>query len=264
MPVTLIPGLVSISFRKHTPEEIVKACSEAGLKYVEWGSDVHVPAGNESRARDVRDLCSSAGITPGAYGSYFRLGQGGPDSFRPFARTAEALGAGVIRIWGGTLPSGRLNAAAREALATEARAVCAVAKEHGLTVTLECHSDTITDEYHSAIEFLRAVDRPELRLYWQPSQFHTESYNRDAARAYAPYTVNVHVFTWEVDRRLPLEAGERLWNEVYLPAFSDPALGDRSCGLLLEFMHDDRLETLISAGQTLKDWIARQGAVALS
>ena len=260
MPVTFIPGLVSISFRKHTPEEIVKACADAGLRYIEWGSDVHVPAGNEARAREVRALCASAGIAPGAYGSYFRLGQGGPESFKVFAATAEALGARVIRIWGGTLPSGKLNAAAREALAGEARAVCAVAKEHGLTVTLECHSDTVTDEYHSAIEFLGAVDRPELKLYWQPSQFHTESYNRDAAAAYAPYTVNIHTFTWEVDRRLPLEAGERLWNEVYLPPFRSPALPDRTVGLLLEFMHDDRLETLASAAQTLKGWIRRQEA----
>ena len=66
MPVTFIPGLVSISFRKHTPEEIVKACADAGLRYIEWGSDVHVPAGNEARAREVRALCASAGIDPGA------------------------------------------------------------------------------------------------------------------------------------------------------------------------------------------------------
>ena len=36
-------GLVSISFRENSPEEIVKACVAAGLRYIEWGSDVHAP-----------------------------------------------------------------------------------------------------------------------------------------------------------------------------------------------------------------------------
>ena len=34
-------GLCSISFRKHTPEEILRAMKEVGLSVIEWGSDVH-------------------------------------------------------------------------------------------------------------------------------------------------------------------------------------------------------------------------------
>ena len=34
-------GLVSISFRKLTIEEIFKLCHENGLENIEWGSDVH-------------------------------------------------------------------------------------------------------------------------------------------------------------------------------------------------------------------------------
>ena len=39
-------GLVSISFRGHTPEEILKAMAQAGLDRIEWGSDVHAPCGD--------------------------------------------------------------------------------------------------------------------------------------------------------------------------------------------------------------------------
>ena len=36
-------GLVSISFRSHTPDEILRAAAESGLTQIEWGSDVHAP-----------------------------------------------------------------------------------------------------------------------------------------------------------------------------------------------------------------------------
>ena len=45
-------GLVSISFRKHTPEEIIQAVKAAGLSCIEWGSDVHAPP------HDKRSLCA--------------------------------------------------------------------------------------------------------------------------------------------------------------------------------------------------------------
>ena len=32
-------GLVSVSFRKHTPEEILSSVRDAGLTYIEWGSE---------------------------------------------------------------------------------------------------------------------------------------------------------------------------------------------------------------------------------
>ena len=39
-------GLVSVSFRPYTPEDILKAMTKAGLNYIEWGGDVHAPAGD--------------------------------------------------------------------------------------------------------------------------------------------------------------------------------------------------------------------------
>ena len=36
-------GLVSITFRDKSVEEIIRAVSECGLHYIEWGSDVQAP-----------------------------------------------------------------------------------------------------------------------------------------------------------------------------------------------------------------------------
>ena len=41
----LIPGLVSVTFRQLSPEDIIDITYASGLKAVEWGSDVHLPAG---------------------------------------------------------------------------------------------------------------------------------------------------------------------------------------------------------------------------
>ena len=50
-------GLVSISFRKYSIDEILSACRDANLSVIEWGSDVHVPAGNAQIAGKIRQSC---------------------------------------------------------------------------------------------------------------------------------------------------------------------------------------------------------------
>jgi hypothetical protein len=101
------------------------------------------------------------------------------------------------------------------------------------------------------MRYLAEVDHPCMRAYWQPCQFHTEDYNLAAAAAYAPHTECLHVFQWDRSKRYPLQDGEAIWKR-YLQPF---AAQDREIGLLLEFMHDDRLETLASTAATLQGWI---------
>ena len=62
-------GLLSVTFRKLTPPEIVGLVRQAGLAGIEWGGDIHVPHGNLDRAREVRQMTLDAGITIAAYGS---------------------------------------------------------------------------------------------------------------------------------------------------------------------------------------------------
>ena len=95
-------GLVSISFRQHTPREIVQAAAAAHLQEIEWGSDVHVPPGDTAAARETEALTVDSGLRTAAYGSYYRLCSTPADEFGRILETAEILGAPVIRIWGGT------------------------------------------------------------------------------------------------------------------------------------------------------------------
>ena len=55
-------GLVSISFRKLSPEEIIKGCAEAGLDCIEWGSDIHAPCTDLDRVREIARMQQEAGL----------------------------------------------------------------------------------------------------------------------------------------------------------------------------------------------------------
>lgn len=251
--MSFYPGLVSISFRRYSVDEILNACKSAGLSWIEWGSDVHVPAGNAAIADEVAAKTRAAGLTTIAYGSYFRLGGNTPAEFAPYVDSAKRLGARVIRVWGGVKGSAKMDENERAQLVADARAIADMAAAEGLIVTLECHSDTVTDHYESGISFYEEVNHPALRAYWQPSQFYDEDYNLTAATLYAPRTECLHVFQWSRTARHPLSDGNEIWAK-YLGIFR-PEAEKRDIGLLLEFMHDDRLETLAETAATLKGWI---------
>ncbi len=251
--MSFYPGLVSISFRRYSVDEILDACQKAGLALIEWGSDVHVPAGNAPIADEVAAKTAAAGLRTVAYGSYFRLGQHTPAEFAPYIDSAKRLGAKVIRVWGGIKGSAKMSEEERARLIADARAIADMAADAGLIVTLECHGDTVTDHVDSGIAFYEEVNHPALRAYWQPNQFHDEAYNLAAAERYACLTECLHVFHWSATARHPLSDGTAIW-EKYLDMFREEAK-TRDIGLLLEFMHDDRLETLAETAATLKGWI---------
>ena len=46
-------GLVSVSFRRHSPKEILEAVRASGLSCIEWGSDVHAPCRDIARLREI-------------------------------------------------------------------------------------------------------------------------------------------------------------------------------------------------------------------
>ena len=245
-------GLVSISFRKNTVEEILDACRKAGLSAIEWGGDVHVPIGDIDNAVRVKQLTEAAGLTVAAYGSYYKLGDESntEEKMHAVAKTAKALGAPFIRIWGGKTSSDRISKADRAALVAETQKFADVAKEYGMRICFECHRDTITDEYHNTLAFLSEIDRENVGSLWQPLQNRTESYNLDAVKVHAPFVRHVHVFHWDSDGRFPLAEGHDIWCK-YLEAFvgTDTAL-------MLEFMHDDKIETLPETADALRAIVA--------
>lgn len=239
----MIPGLVSVTFRHLSPAAIVALVAGAGLAAIEWGGDVHVPAGDVRTAREVRARCADNGIAVEAYGSYYRA----EGDFGPVLATALALGAPRIRVWAGS--AGSAEQPGRAAVVEDLRAVAALAGGEGVEIAVEYHAHTLTDTLGSALDLFAEV--PALKPYWQPPVGSTVDDALAAVAALSP--VAVHVFSWaENGARLPLAAREDLWRPVFaaLPA---------GCHALLEFVRDDSPEVFARDAATLRHWLAAPG-----
>ena len=246
-------GVVSVSFRPHTAEEIIKAAKDAKLSYIEWGSDVHCPAGDLETAKKLRALSEAEGLKTETYGSYFRVGVTPNEEFPLYLESAKALGSRLIRIW-----------AYKSVKSTEgeewdrvvscARELCEMAEPYGIKVCLECHTGSITEDYNTALPFLRAVNHPLMRMYWQPNQLKSLEYNLEAAEALKEYVECLHVFHFIDKVKAPLSEGEADW-KLYLDIFKTKSEGGE-IPALLEFMPDDKIETLKREAATLNAYLA--------
>lgn len=243
-------GLVSISFRSHSPEAVARAAKEAGLSCIEWGSDVHAPCSDEPRLREIAILQQELRLTCCSYGTYFRLGQDNPTELIQYIQAARILGTKILRLWCGTKGSADYTPEEREKLYADCRAAAKIAEEHGVILCMECHNGTLTDRKESALALMEAVHSLAFRMYYQPNQLRTPEENIACARLLAPYTEHVHVFNWNCANggsleRYPLAEGVSQWKHYLAELRGDHAL-------LLEFMPDDRLESLKPEADALR------------
>ena len=242
-----IAGLVSISFRDRTPEEIVKYTALAGLDGIEWGGDVHSPHGDISAANKIRALTEQNKLTIPEYGSYYKIATSEPELFDGVLASAKALGTKIIRVWAGSKASDCFKNDEYAAAVADAKRICALAGD--ITVALECHPKTLTDDYYTALAFIHDVDMPNLKMFWQPNQYRPLEYNLEAIKALLPYIVSVHVFSWVRNDKYPLAYGESSWKK-YIELLSAKELN-----YMLEFMHDGNIETLAETARVLREWL---------
>lgn len=238
-------GLVSISFRAESPEDILKAAKAAGLTCIEWGSDVHAPCGDETRLAELAALQEQYGISCCSYGTYFRLGVTPLEELPGYIRGAKLLGTKILRLWAGKQSPWDLSPADKTRLFADSKAAAKMAEEAGVVLCLECHMKTYTETAESALELLQAVDSPAFRMYWQPNQNRTVAENVANAQALKNYVNHIHVFQWKGKERFPLAEGLAEW-KTYLAEFPQD-----HC-LLLEFMPDDQLATLPAEAEALR------------
>ncbi len=241
-------GLVSVSFRAHTPREILCAMRDAGLDYIEWGSDVHAPCLDAARLDELAELMREFGISCCSYGTYFRLGQTPIDELEHYILAAKRLGTDILRVWCGTKSGADMTKGEIDALLADCRAAADMAQRHGVTVCTECHRGTFTERADDALYLMQAVNSPHFCTYWQPFQWCTAEQNTAYLRALAPYVVYLHVFQWKGEQRFPLADGICEWQD-YLSLLDTPHT------LLLEFMPDDRLATLDAEAAALRAMI---------
>ena len=243
-------GLVSISFRGHSPGELIGAGKAAGLSCIEWGSDVHSPCNQEDTLLGIAAMQKAAGISCCSYGTYFKLGQDEPKNLLPYIRAAKLLGTNILRLWCGTKGSREYSPEELELLYRDCRAAAEIAERNGVILCMECHNNTVTDWKESALALMQAVDSEAFRMYWQPNQLRSREENLAYAKLLALYTYHVHVFNWDCPdgktlQKYPLAEAVDTW-KAYMAQFP----GEHA--MLLEFMPDNSIESLPAEAAALR------------
>lgn len=255
----ITPGLVSITFRKLSTDEIISLVKESGLKAIEWGGDIHVPHGDIAIAKEVGEKTRAAGLECAAYGSYFKLGKSAPEGLdhRKVIDSAEALGTKTIRIWAGCKPSVEYSQEERDAIASEAREMADDAAAKNIRIALEFHRKTLTDTTGSALKFLKECAHPNILTYWQPPLDLDHTGKVESLKAVLNQLSNIHVFAWDMhaDGALtqhPLAAHIGDWKEYFSIASALPS----NRYAMLEFVKNDSQEQFLEDAETLKQLIS--------
>ena len=162
--------------------------------------------------------------------------------FLPTLQSAAALGAPLIRIWGGGTASSELDADTRKELETEAKTVSDMAASEGIKVALEWHKNTVTDTNESGLSFLDEAAADNLYCLWQP----TVALNMDERCAGLDMLeardrlLNLHVYYWLEGKRRPFVEGLDEWRR-YLQHVNR---NEKRYGLL-EFVLDNTEEQFL-------------------
>jgi len=253
----ITPGLVSISFRQLTAEQIVELVKVNGLIGIEWGGDKHVPHGDIDKAKSVRELTRSRGLEVAAYGSYYKIGVSEDDglSFDAVLNSAVALGAPKIRVWAGNKDSQDAPVELWAKIVSESKRIGSMAADKGIKIVYEFHGGTLTNTYQSCKRLLEEVDHKNVFTYWQPLHGAGAEKNSAGLKTLLPWVQGAHVFHWWPDHlnRFPLSEGKKDW-AIYLETLKGC---NRDIFALMEFVKDDNPANLAADAATFRELLAK-------
>lgn len=253
-------GLVSVTFRKLSPKEIIKLVAQSGLNGIEWGGDVHVPQGDLEKAAEVRHMTTEEGLKCISYGSYYRVGaeDEGFSDFKKVLDTAYKLEVPNIRIWAGNKASQEADEDWWKNVVHKSQCIGELANQAGIDISYEYHGGTLTDTTATANRLLQETDRKNIKSFWQPRVHVTLEENLKSLMDIMPYLTNIHVFQWKktVDNtveRFLLSEGKDQWSK-YFTALKENKSDHFA---LLEFVKDENVDNYIKDAQTLKELVGK-------
>lgn len=167
-------GLCTIAFKQKPLEEVLAVAADTGASAVEvWGQPPHVsyPV-DRSSLETSRAAAESHGLAIAAFGSYFQPGkpkalEGVTLDIENQVAAAEALGAGLIRIWPGSVEYEDSDEAQRASVYDEIRAFADRAGTAGIGVVLERHIGSLTHGWDAPARVLDEIGHPNVSLNYQ-------------------------------------------------------------------------------------------------
>lgn len=237
------PGLCSVTFRALDPEALVDLAVREGVAAIEWGGDRHVPPGDAALAGRVRALSADHGVAASSYGSYVRAGMPGCRAeFSAVLDTARTLGAGNIRVWAGEARRDEAGEAAFAKAAADLEDMARQAAAQAITVSVEYHRRSLTEEAGDAAALLEAAGHDNLFSYWQPVPGRGRARWLEEMRMLRPWLGDLHVFHWimtdDGQQRRPLGEGAADWRAL-IEAWDPAPHWPHPRTAYLEFVRDD-------------------------
>lgn len=255
----LKPGLLSVTFRSLSPDEIIREVASAGLKGIEWGGDQHVPPGDIRNAEQIGRRTRDAGLEVSAYGSYYAfqdLLPGSPnttDDSQAVLDTAEALGTTMIRIWPGKVGSLEASPQWFDAVVAKTRSMADEAAPRGLHLGFEFHNNSLTDTAEGTLRLLEAINRDNVSTFWQTNRGGDFANEKASIELLGDRITQLHCHHLVAGQMPPYALLSDGWEEwkVFLETLRN--FGGEHW-ISIEFVKDGSLEAFQSDAATLITW----------
>lgn len=184
-------GFTSTTFRQIKDlEKIVDIAKRAGVDCIEWGGDIHVKTIDDAKKAKV--LCEKANLHISSYGSYYVVGSNDYEEWTRICKIASEMGAKSVRVWLGKKGSAKTGAEEYKKLLSDAKSICAQAKEYGLIVSPECHKNTYNDNTDAFLNFAKDLDADNFKTYFQ-SRYLDWEYDKDRLERTVSLIETVHI-----------------------------------------------------------------------
>ncbi len=245
---TLKIGLCSVTFRKKTIEEVVEIAKTAGVKYIEWGGDVHVRTTDD--AKKVKNLCDKAGIKISSYGSYFNSASYDEEKWKEICLIAKEMNAPSIRVWLGRKNSEETSDKEYLELLENTKKMCVIAENHGLLVCPECHDNTFNNNTYAFLKIKNDLNQVIFRTYFQSRYFRME-YDLDRIDRTYDFILNVHVSYRDLKR----EQRFRKKDKNYLDTLLKKLIEKGFAGIvMIEFVSGDKYSAFLKDAEKLRNY----------
>ncbi len=241
-------GMTSLTFRAKSIEETIESAKKAGIECIEWGvSEGHV--GSDENIEKIKKLSAQHGIEICSLGSYCYLEE--EAHCMETVSIAAKLSAPTIRVWAGKKSPCDCDDEYFCTLVKNTQKMADEAEKHGIVISFEYHHNSLTETAESAIKFIKAINRENVKTHWQPTGASIED-NKASLKAVSPYLSGIfHVQNYKAGEGYLLIADIK---DRVKAMFED--YRDSDFCLLVEFTKDSAEENLISDVNTLKEVLA--------
>lgn len=192
-------GLSTLALRRHDVFRVVELAAEQGLEAVEvWGRAPHLPTLNdEDFLKGLRAHIIGRGLTVAALGSFLNPAMADfQEATGPVLRTAELLGAPIVRVWAGSKNVEEPSPAEWEVCVEGLRSLAYKAQDAGLLVAIEMHAGTLAENTRWVLRLLELAGHPALKVVWKPFTHPEADDSLDALSAVAPHVALVHAHNY--------------------------------------------------------------------